>query len=135
MDNDLQAIHQLVRKLYLSISFSRQGGPDWDVLREHFWEHGQLVRSGLSGIEYYTVEQFIEWVESARDNGLSAFQEEETESSTHLMGSLAHRASHYRASLDEGRGGTIEGINSIQILKSNGHWKIVSLLWDVPPPA
>ena len=134
MDNDLQAIHQLVRQLYLAISFNRQGGPDWDVLRSHFWEKGQLVRSGLSGIEYYTVEQFTEWVDTARANGLGSFQEEETDSTTHLMGHLAHRASHYKATLDDGHGGSVEGINSIQILKSDGQWKIVSLLWDVPPP-
>ncbi|MBS2036822.1 hypothetical protein JST97_17660 [bacterium] len=134
MDNDLQAIHQLVRQLYLAISFNSQSGPDWEVLRGHFWERGQLVRSGLAGIEYYSVEQFTEWVDQARANGLTSFQEEETDASTHLMGNLAHRASHYRATLDEGRGGTVEGINSMQILKSNGQWKVVSLLWDVPAP-
>jgi len=134
MDNDLQAIQLLIRELYSSISFNRQQAPNWEVLRSHFCDRGQLVRVGLSGVEHYSVSEFIEWVEQARSNGLVSFQEEETDASTHLMGELAHRTSHYRATLDDGRGGSIEGINSIQILKTGGKWKVVSLLWDVPTP-
>ncbi|MBN9418832.1 hypothetical protein ABS71_17245 [bacterium SCN 62-11] len=131
MDNDVQAIAQLVRELYLAVSFERNKPPDWPALGRILWPKAQLVRAGLSGIEHYTLEQFMEWVETARANGLASFLEEETDASTHLMGQIAHRSSHYRATLD---GGTIEGVNSIQMLKYDGQWKIISLLWDVPPP-
>lgn len=132
MDNDLQAIQQLMRELYQSISFQRNQPPDWSTLRNCFWDKAQLIRAGLSGIEHYTMDRFSEWVEQARSNGLGSFLEEETDASTHMMGSLAHRASHYRATIE---GGSIEGVNSIQLLKSQGEWKIISLLWDVPAPA
>ncbi|MCW5871651.1 MAG: hypothetical protein KIS61_30650 [Candidatus Eremiobacteraeota bacterium] len=131
MDNDLQAIQQLVRELYRSISFQSKQPPDWTALKGCFWDRAQLIRAGLSGIEHYNLERFIEWVEQARANGLGSFQEEETDASTHMMGSLAHRASHYRATIE---GGAIEGVNSIQMLKCQGQWRIISLLWDVPAP-
>lgn len=131
MDNDLQAVQLLIRELYQSISFKRNEPPDWTTFQGHFWGQAQLIRSGISGIEQYTLERFIAWVEQARSNGLVAFQEVENDASTHMMGNLAHRASHFRATLDSG---TIEGVNSIQLLKYDGQWKVISLLWDVPPP-
>ena len=132
MDNDLRAIQKVMKELYQSISFDRKKAPDWITLKGHFWEKAQLVRAGPGGIEHYDLERFSQWVESARANGLVSFQEEETDASTHIMGSLAHRASHYQASIE---GGSIVGVNSIQLLKHQGKWKILSMLWDVPPPA
>lgn len=120
MDNDLRAI-----------SFDRNKAPDWTTLKSHYWEKGRLVRAGLSGIEHYDLASFSQWVESARANGLASFQEEETDGSTHIMGNLAHRASHYQATIE---GGSTVGVNSIQLLKHQGSWKIFSMLWDVPPP-
>ena len=131
MDNDLRAIQKLIRELYQAISFQRNQPPDWTTLKSHFWEKAQLVRAGLSGIEHYDMERFSEWVEGARANGLSSFQEEETDASTLILGNLAHRASHYKVTLESG---SVEGVNSIQILKHQGKWKIISMLWDVPPP-
>lgn len=131
MDNDLQAIQLLIRELYQSISFKRNEPPDWTTFKGHFWDKAQLIRAGPSGIEHYTLEHFVEWVERARASGLGAFREVENDASTHMMGNLAHRASHYRATLENG---AIEGVNSIQLLKHEGSWKVISLLWDVPPP-
>jgi hypothetical protein len=131
MDSDLKAIQKLIRQLYQSVSFHRSRTPDWHTLQQAFWPKAQLVRSGLQNIETYRLDQFMDWVDRARAQGLVAFSEEETDASTHIMGNLAHRSSHYRATVE---GDTIEGVNSIQMLKHEGKWKIISILWDVPTP-
>lgn len=131
MSNDLRSIQKLIRELYQSICFDRKQAPDWTTLQSQFWDQAQLVRAGLNGIEHYDLQRFRYWVEGARSNGLVSFQEEEIDASTHIMGNLAHRASHYKATIE---GGSIQGVNSIQLLKHQGQWKIVSMLWDVPPP-
>lgn len=134
MDNDVSAIQEVVQQLYASISFTAEFPPDWERLRGLFVGPGQLVRNLAQGPEMLTVDTFQVWVENARGTGLTTFHEEETDSSTHLMDTLAHRASHYRATVGGPQGGTIEGVNSIQLIQCNGGWKILSLAWDVPNP-
>lgn len=130
MENDLRSIQDLCRKLYASISFSATDPPVWDRMRGLFHANGQLIRNLTGGPEVFTVETFIQWIEKSRRDGLASFFEEETDHSTHVMGGLAHRASHYRSTV--GGTGQIEGVNSIQLMKCEGEWKILSLAWEVP---
>lgn len=132
MDNDLQGIQQTVRQLYACISFTTDYPPNWTGLSRLFLGDGQLVRNLEGGPEHFTLSAFREWVEKARQAGLASFHEEETDSSTHLMGSLAHRASHYRATVGGPQGGSVDGINSVQLMKVEDEWKVVSLAWAVP---
>ena len=109
-------VNQLIAQLY-----GAMGSPqDWRTMRSLFWKKAQLVCATPHATESYTLSQFIEWVE--QDNPVD-YHPEETQAITHFMGDVAHRASHYRA-------GERIGINSIQLLKIEGHWKIISLLWD-----
>lgn len=132
MDNDLRSIQELCRKLYGSISFSKDEPPVWERMRGLFHPQGQLFRNLSNGTEVFTVETFIQWIEKSRRDGLVSFFEEETDHSTHVMGSLAHRASHYRSTVGGPSGGQIEGVNSIQLMKCDGEWKVLSLAWEVP---
>lgn len=129
MESDLKAIEEVVRRLYESISFGLEDPPNWDRLRRSFHPKGQLIRNVGEEQEVYSVERFVQWVTRARQQGLATFSEVETDASTHLMGSIAHRASHYRATT----GGTTQiGVNSIQLMKCDGEWKVLSLAWEVP---
>lgn len=132
MENDLRTIEEVIRLLYASVSFDANNPPTWDRLRRLFHPRGQLFRNLRETQEVYSVETFIQWVNKARQQGLVSFFEEETDASTHLMGGLAHRTSHYKASTGGPSGAIQVGINSIQMMKCDGEWKVLSLAWEVP---
>jgi len=132
VDNDLQAIQQLVNQLYSCISFGVDTPPNWERLRHLFLGEGQLIRNHARGPEAFTLKSFQKWVEKARSDGLQSFFVLVTDSSTHQLGTLAHRASHYHATVGGPNGGVIEGVNSIQLMKCEGEWKVLSLAWEVP---
>lgn len=134
-DSDLSQITQTCGGLYAALSFNDQRPPNWDQLRRLFVDKGHLVRLRANGAEHFEIEDFIAWVERARRDGLKSFVEVETDSSTHLMGGLAHRASHYKATVGGPSGGTIEGINSIQLVRCEDEWRVLSLAWEIPDGA
>jgi hypothetical protein len=76
--------------------------------------------------------EFIAAYRQQIDSGeVASFVEKEIAGRTALFGTIAHRLSTYEA-LFRTVGGdiSIRGINSIQYLKTENAWRVVSILWN-----
>ena len=89
----------------------------------------------------WNLEAFIETYRQQLSGGaLHSFIEEEISDQTELFGSVAHRFSTYQARFRAGQSeAVIQGINSIQFIKTGGAWRVVSIIWndqkeDLPIP-
>ncbi|MBV9992128.1 MAG: nuclear transport factor 2 family protein [Alphaproteobacteria bacterium] len=128
---DRAAIDVLVRRFF--DAFTNAGGivPDTEGLAGLFLESA-VISKAVAGLETYAVHSFIEpRAKLLTDGNLVDFREEETESRTDIVGSIAQRISLYRKSGTmmgerfEGR-----GVKVFQLVRAAGGWRIAALAWD-----
>ena len=137
--NDEAAIGATIDGVYRAISGPVGEPRDWDTLRSLLTEDARLTPIGAEGHRALTVDGYIERAGPTLVE--SGFFEIETGRRVEQYGSLAHVWSAY-----EGRTGgregavSVRGINSFQLVKHGGQWKVFSILWqpardDLPVPA
>lgn len=129
---ELEHINRLTQQLYESITFRKGEKPRLDVLRELFLPEGRLVNNNGQVPLIFTPDTFIAMLEDmVHTNQLQQFSEVEISSQTHVFGKIAQRFSTYEARLDltADEPYTV-GINSLQLIKKNGEWKVFSLVWN-----
>lgn len=132
MDN-LEALDQLTRDLYAAISFEEGGEPELEKLKRLFLPQGLLINNNSE--EYPVIwdpEEFIATFRQQIDSGaVISFREREIAGRTELFGTVAHRLSTYEARFRTADGDfPVRGINSIQYLKTDNSWRVVSILWN-----
>jgi len=78
------------------------------------------------------VEGFIADYRQQIDSGaVISFREREITGRTELFGTVAHRFSTYETCFRTADGDfPVRGINSIQYLKTDNSWRVVSILWN-----
>ena len=131
-DQDLLEIEILTRKLYACICFEEDEIAPVEELKGLFIEHGKLINNNQPAPRVYGVQQFIDSFRTLIDTRkLKSLFEHEIANQTHLSGNVAHRLSTYDARICYG---TEEphstGVNSIQMIKVAGRWKVVSVIWS-----
>jgi hypothetical protein len=138
----VEALVALLEELYGSISFGPGQRPDFDKLRSLLFPGARLLRVQAGGVESMDVEGFIASFEEHLASGaLTEFRESEIARRVDRFGPMAHVFSTYATTITLG-GVTLErrGINSIQLVRSEGTWKILTIYWtdetgDNPIPA
>lgn len=126
-------IQVTIEELYNSVS-GPKGYRRWDQLRRicHPDVRFMSVRRLPNGDEQLSVRNLEEFIASSNAFAqTSEFYEEQTSVLGDYYESIAHMFSTYRA-----RFGKWEqrGTNSIQLVKHNGKWKVLSVLWDSADP-
>jgi hypothetical protein len=126
--NDLDSV---ILEMYDSICFEKGERPDWSRSAAIFASDARMVRINDAGVfEFANQAAYRQNFEAMIDSGeLPAFWEGELWRETRLFGDMAHVFSAYETR--RSRGGELmnRGINSIQLFRRDGHWKISSMIW------
>ena len=107
---------------------------DWDAMRALMTPTARLTPIGPNGPTAVSVDGYIERSEQSLMQ--IGFHEVETGNRTEIYGNLAHVWSAY-----EGRAGSydgdiiVTGINSFQLIKIDGEWKVDTILWQAASDA
>lgn len=132
-NGDEAAVQARIDAVYAVISGPAGEQRDWDAMRSMMTENATLTPIGPNGPMPLSVDGYIERSEQIlMDNG---FHELETGNRIEIFGNLAHVWSAY-----EGRAGShdgdilVTGINSFQLIKIDGEWKVNTILWQPAGP-
>lgn len=120
-------------KLLYSVISGPAGPRDWDTFRALYKPYATLVagrRNKDGSISYgnLSVEDYIN--SSGAMFKKMSFEERETGRVVEEFQNIAQVFSSYSAVINGDLEKPLEGINSIQLLKEDGRWWIVSLMWD-----
>lgn len=128
----LQTIDGTVRALYSSITFGEGEPPDWERFNGLFLDDAQLVVAQKDGYRRLTPAEYQKNMNSMIESGrLKSFREKEIYRKTDRFGLIVQVFSTYESDMVTSDGVSTErGINSIQLLKKNGRWLVLSILWD-----
>lgn len=126
------AIARLLRKLYDVISFEEDSEPDWAGLEQVFSPNARITRITPEGTDYLDRESFLAMTRNLLDLGVyTSFYEFEVARTVDCFGSMAQVWSMYEtrrnATAREPLG---RGVNSIQLVRDAGEWRVIALLWD-----
>ena len=131
---DLGEIDKVVNKLYTNLTFKQNQSPTLSKLKDIFYGKGLFVNNSADDPKTYTLQEFTAVISGQAKSGkVKAFKEEELSSEVELFGKVAHCFSTYESGfILAGRDDyvTKRGINSIQLIKVNGKWLIVSVTWN-----
>lgn len=130
--SDRAQIDALIEALYDVISFDEGGEPDWERMRTLFSPHARITRVTPEGTDYLDLSGFQELAKEVLDLGTyTRFFEIEVLRDERRFGALAHVLSAYETR--QSRNATepfARGVNSLQLIKEQGEWKVLSLFWD-----
>ncbi|QKW08856.1 DUF4440 domain-containing protein [Streptomyces sp. NA04227] len=115
-------------------AFTNTGGrvPNLEVIREVFIPEGMIIANVGAEPRIYDLDGFIEpRAKMLTDGKLTEFSEWEVSAETKIVGTVAHRFSHYRKSgcLD---GEPFEGAGhkTTQYVQTKAGWRMCSMVWD-----
>jgi len=122
----------LLARLYEVISFPEGGEPDWSGMTEVFSPHARITRITPEGTDYLDLPTFQAMAqELLRVGAYTAFHEQEVACRVERFGNVAHVASAYETRRDPAaRACLSRGINSLQLVRENDAWRVLSLCWD-----
>ena len=131
--NDVVSMDAIIGALYDVISGPAGEKRDWDRMRSLFIPEGRLMPSGQApsgntAYQVWTVEDYI--TKAGKNLEERGFFEQEIARKVDEYGTIAHVFSTYE-SRQKANDPTpfARGINSIQLLKGQDRWFIVSVFW------
>ena len=131
MTSDDNEIRALIHAIYAAIS-GPAGERDWASHSKHFAPEARsyVLHRDKSGdkLKAYTQDEY------ARSRGpffrTHSFWEIETRSEIRVDGPLATALSYYDSFWDRSQPPFESGLNTIQLVKLDGQWKIASIMWE-----
>ena len=137
VDPDTASIEAIVACLYEVLS-GPAGERDWDRLRKLYLDQARLIPTGSrpggrQGLNLFPVDAYIADVRPHfRAN---AFHEREVAHRIERFGEIAHVFSTYESRHHaEDPEPFVRGINSIQLLRREGRWWVVNVMWQNEGP-
>jgi hypothetical protein len=129
---DLAQLDRLMREFYRVICFEEGGAPDYERMMALFSPHARITRVTPEGIDHLDVKGFGGLVRELLELGaFTSFHEREVGRIAHRYGRVYHIASAYETKAFPGALDYLErGVNSLQVLREQDGWRIVSLCWD-----
>lgn len=124
-------IDSIISDLYSSISFDNKQAPDYAKFKSLFIDGGKLISVKDTTSYTLTPGDYEQTMSRQRESGkIIAFKEKELHRETDKYGKILHVFSTYQTQLKTPEGNrSARGINSIQLMKTKGKWKVVSLIW------
>jgi hypothetical protein len=129
--NDLAAIDQTIRGVYDVISGPPGQKRDFDRMRSLFVPGATLKAIGPKGVRGGSLDDYIS--RNAAILEKEGFTERELGRRVELWGNLATAWSSYDGRTANGSFHE-RGINSIQLVKTDGKWLVASILWQEETP-
>ena len=137
---DYSAIENVITDLYRTVSFDPGGEPDWERLRLLLFTDAVFVMRARMPVamQKYSTEEFIDLFRrdietyNMRDTG---FNERVAGYSLDSFGRLAHAYVVYEVRLrPEDEQPLQKGVDSLQLVRSEGRWWIASIANDIETP-
>lgn len=129
--SDDAAIDALVREVYAVIS-GPAGPRDWDRFRTLFVPEARLVPTGDRGPMVLTVEAYIE--RAGAMMAKEGFFESELSRRVERYGNIAQVFSTYDSRKALGEPAFARGINSMQLVRVAGQWRVLHIVWQGETP-
>ena len=132
LGEDSTELDQLIREFYRVICFEEGSAPDFDGMTALFSRHARITRVTPEGIDHLDVESFSAMVRELLELGaFTSFYEHEIGRTARRYGRVFHIASAYETKASADAIDYLErGVNSMQVLREQDGWRIVSLCWD-----
>ncbi len=131
---DIAAIDALIENVYAVISGPAGEPRDFDRMRSYFTPDARLSAITPGGIVGGSVDDYI-----ARSGNFlvqGGFTETQLARRIEIWGDLAHAWSSYHGTFTnpDGTPGSVRGINSFQLARVDGIWKVQSIFWQATGP-
>ncbi len=126
------SISALLERLYAVISFEEGAEPDWQGLEEVFSAHGRITRITPEGTDYLDRKSFLAMTRDLFEMGAyTSFYEFEVARTVEQFGNIAQVRSAYETRRNrDAREALGRGTNLIQLIRDQGVWRVLGLLWD-----
>jgi hypothetical protein len=128
----------VVRQLYDLVTFEKGATPDWDAVRSLFLEEAVVVlRTSRADTTIFSLEGFVQdfvsFIERANVDE-TGFTERIVRLEAMEFGDLAHVLVLYEAHINGSPRPPQSGVDSFQMARREGQWKIVSVVNEIPTP-
>jgi hypothetical protein len=129
---DAEQLDEVLHAFYEVISFEEGAAPDWERMTGLFSAHARITRITPEGIDYMDLAMFRNMAEELLEVGAyTSFYEREIARRADRFGDVLHVASAYETKISPTALDYFErGVNSLQLIREEGHWRIISLCWD-----
>lgn len=133
-----QSAEAVVHELYDMVTFPAGTTPDWDEFRALFLPESVVVlRSSREATSVFTLEGFVEdWLRFIDGSNIKETGFTERIIRTHCteFGDIAHVWVLYEAEIPGWGRPPQAGVDSFQLVRREGRWKIASITNEVPTP-
>lgn len=127
-DTDVSAIRQLMRQ-ELSIGWSGEKAPDWDVFANTFLP-GAALFPAARPVKTQTLDQFIERMKRLREEGkLASFEVTPLGCDVRVFGNVA--VAFAACEMLENGSAINREVNATVLVRESGIWRIAAQAWDV----
>ncbi len=133
-----QTAREVVEELYELVTFEAGTTPDWSRVRSLFAQEAVVVlRTGRETMTIFTldgfVDDFVQFIE-ARDVEKTGFTERILKMKTTVYGDIAHVLVLFDSHIPGAERPPRPGIDSFQLIRQMGRWRIISITNDRPSP-
>lgn len=132
------AAEVVIRDLYDVVTFPADTVPDWDRLRSLFLPEAVVVlRSSREAMSVFSLEGFVQdWLRFIEGSNVreTGFTERIIRTHTTVFGDIAHAWVLYEAEIPGWGRPPQPGVDSFQLVRRDGSWKIASILNEIPTP-
>ena len=130
-DSDVKSVDAIIKVLYDVISGEAGEQRNWDRFRNLFADDARLIPTNKNGEGEFAHRSFTpnEYVALFTERVKTGFFEQEIHRETETYGTIVHVWSTYATQQTKNGENTNRGINSIQLLKTNNRYYIISIFW------
>jgi len=132
----LATAESVVTEIYDLVTFKAGTTPNWDKVRSLFIKQAVIVlRTSRENTTIFSVDGFIQdfvnFIEQtqAKTNG---FEEKIIKMKSMIFGEIAHILVLYQAHIPGSPKPPRQGVDSFQLIRKNGQWRIVSIINEIP---
>ena len=129
---DVGSLDAIMRAVYDVISGPAGQKRDWNRMRSLFTANARLMPKGARGLASGSVEDYINGAGPQLEEG--GFIEREIARRVEQYGDIAHVFSTYEARRSASGPVFLRGINSFQLVRHDGRWWVVSIMWQAETP-
>lgn len=125
-------IDKVLSQLYHYLSFKDTVSAQMDSLPSLFLPEARMIANVGKQPRSWTAAQYVATVqENVRKQGTTSVTEKQITRKIDWFGKIAHVFSTYELTvMTKGQPVIRRGINSIQLIRKDNRWLIVSLIWD-----
>jgi len=128
----------VVEELYELVTFDVGTTPDWDRVRSLFVDEATVVlRTGPDAMTVFDlngfVNDFVQFIEQSQVEK-TGFTERILKMKSMEYGDIAHVLVLFDSHINGSEKAPRQGIDSFQLIRESGRWKIISITNDRPSP-